>query len=185
MKEETEPTKLEKLAQTGYLFACQRMIGTKNDMMPFFVLMRGDKFEVIATPFANDQEKKAAVFNVVLEIAKGGCDAWSFLSESWLARRKPGEALGPRPADDPRREEGVICIVSDGKDSFMYSWKTLRDKAGNCIGLEAQSEAEHFESWICSTLNRAKALYDILSAGGSVKEVVAELERLRKKSNGT
>jgi hypothetical protein len=157
---------LEGMADTAYKFACDIMVGTDKELMPMFVIVRGgenQQVDVIGCPFKDDTEKRTMVINVALEIVEKGADAWSFLTESWFASRKPGEPLGPRPAKDPNRKEGVICLASDGKDTQLYTWETKRDSAGKCAELVKYSAGEgpqKFESWISVALNKAKKLHD-------------------------
>jgi hypothetical protein len=160
-------TTLEDMADLAYKFACDIMVGTDKELMAMFVIMRGGEtdqhVDVIGCPFKNDEEKRVMVVNVALEIVEKGADAWSFLSESWFARRKQGEPLGPRPAADPNRQEGVICLASDGKDTQLHTWETKRDSAGKCAELVRYSDGEgpqKFESWISVALNKAKKLHD-------------------------
>jgi hypothetical protein len=156
---------LEDMADLAYKFACTIMVGTDKELMPMFLIVRDGKnqTEVIGCPFKDDEEKRTMVVNVALEIAQNGADAWSFLSEGWVAHRKPDEPLGPRPSEDPNRQEGVMCIASDGKDTQLHTWETKRDPAGKCIELVKCSGDEgpqKFTSWIAVALNKAKKLHE-------------------------
>jgi hypothetical protein len=162
-------TTLEDMAEMGGKFARDLLVGTKNDLMPMFVIKRSEGIDVIGVPFKDDEEKRVMIINVALEIVEKGADAWSFLTESWFAHRRPGEPLGPRPAQDPNRMEGVICLASDGDSTELYSWETKRDAEGNCTDLVKYGDEEgpkHFSSWISSALNRAKKLHDEFPSGG-------------------
>jgi hypothetical protein len=175
-------TKLEEMADVAYKFACQILVGGPKDLMPMFVIKRGgkeNKMDVIGTPWADDNEKRTMVINIAMEIADQGCDAWSFLSESWFAHRTKGEPLGPRPSEDPKRKEGVICLVGDGQNTLLHSWETKRDEKGNCTALEKYDEGDSFESWISQALNRAKKLHDQFPGGMQemASAITAELKK--------
>jgi hypothetical protein len=159
-------TNLQDMADVAYKFACDIMVGTDKELMPMFVIVRGGEnpqTEIIGCPFQDDAEKRTMVVNVALEIVEKGADAWSFLTESWFAHRKQGEPMGPRPAEDPNRKEGVICLASDGKDTQLHTWETKRHPDGRCAELVKYSAGEgpqKFESWISVALNKAKKLHD-------------------------
>lgn len=171
--------KLEEMVATAHKFACDIMVGTKKDLVPMFVIERGEKVDVIATPFQDDAEKRTMIINIALEIADQGCDCWSFLTESWFAHRTQNEPLGVRPSEDPKRREGVICIASDGKETMLQSWETKRDAEGNCTELTKYDEGQSFQSWISVALNKAKRLHDDFPNG--VEEIArAVTEQLKK-----
>lgn len=156
----SEPTKLEKLAELAYKFACDLKLGTDKELIPMFVIERGDGREVIGTPFTGLEQKRIMVVNVALEIAEKGADAWSFLSETWFAHRAKGESLDPPPSEDPKRQEGLMCMVSDGKETFLYTWETFRDQKGNCTEFVKQDGSPHrANSWISVALNKAMQLH--------------------------
>jgi hypothetical protein len=178
-------TEIEQMAELAYKFACDIMVGSSKELMAMFVIQRGgDKkhIDVIATPFRDDNEKRTMVINVALEIADQGCDAWSFLTESWFAHRTKDEPLGVRPMDDPNRKEGVICLASDGTTTLLHSWETERDEKGNCVRLVKYDEGDKFESWISQALNRAKKLHDEFPSGIDqlAREVTEELKKQGK-----
>jgi hypothetical protein len=178
-------TELEEMAEVAYKFACQIMVGTSKELMAMFVIQRGgDKkqLDVIGVPFRDDNEKRTMVINVALEIADQGCDAWSFLTESWFSHRTQGEPLEPRPSEDPKRKEGVICLVGDGTTTLLHSWETERDEKGNCIRLVKYNENYSCESWISQALNRAKKLHDQFPSGIDelAREVTEELKKQGK-----
>lgn len=151
------------MAEMAFKFASDILINRHDSLMPMFVVHRETpepKTDIIGCPFQNDEEKKVMVFNVALEIAEKGADAWSFVTESWFAHREKGEPLGPRPSDDPHRREGLMCLVSDGKTTEMHAWEIIRDADGNCTELVPQEKHGGFSSWITDTLNQAKKLHD-------------------------
>lgn len=176
----SEPHKLEEMVSLAYKFACDIMVGTTKELMPMFVIERGGKIDVIGCPFKDDVEKRTMIINIALEIADKGADAWSFLTESWFTHRKPGEERkGPRPSEDPNRQEGVICVASDGEKTLLQSWGTKRDLAGNCTELVKYDEGDKFESWISVALNKAKKLHDQFPDG--VAEIARAVEEQLKK----
>lgn len=157
------PETLEGMAEMAFKFASDVLINKHDDLMPMFVIHREKPepaTDIIACPFQNDDEKRVMVINVCLEVVEKGCDAWSFLTESWFAHRGPGAPLGPRPSEDPNRLEGVICIASDGKTTELHTWQMVRDEKGVCSQLVPQEKHAGFSSWISNALNQAKALHD-------------------------
>jgi hypothetical protein len=158
---------LEKLTQMASDYATKVMLGTKEQLLPSFVLLKEDPFskelstDVIAAPWKNDQEKREAVLAVCLSIIKSkeAVYAYSMVTECWVSNYKVGEkARADRPEHDPQRGEAIMAFSSTGKKQKFAAWLVERDAEGNCSKLVPKDERGTYESWMTTALDKAMYL---------------------------
>ncbi len=138
---------LEEMMRLGEEQARRVLIGTKEDLLPSWMLADGEgKVTIVATPWRNNDEKHM-VAEVMREAMRGlRIDAYTVLIEVWLLRVKgppPKEYKGPAPSDSPDREEAVILVGATRAGEHVHKhWITKRDAAGVCIALESMGDPE-------------------------------------------
>ncbi len=136
---------LEEMMRLGEGQARRVLIGTKEDLLPSWMLADGEgKVTIVATPWRNNDEKHM-VAEVMREAMRGlRIDAYTVLIEVWLLRVQgppPKEYKGPAPMDSPDREEAVVLIgVNRDGRRLHQSWITKRDADGVCVALEPMGE---------------------------------------------
>jgi hypothetical protein len=158
---------LERLTKLAYEQACRIMLGTKQELLTTFVLLKNDNFsggdciDVIATPWKNDTEKQEAITAIGVSIlrSKEPVYAYSMLTECWFSSYKGGKKQrAARPEFDPQRREGVVCLASDGKKHQFSSWIIERDTQGRCASLTEKTEPGQWSSWMSDALDKAMRL---------------------------
>lgn len=160
----------DKLANLAHDHAKIFLIGKKGqvfgeaentELLTFFHLIkRNGGWDVIATPWRDDKEKREMILNVCLHIVKEDVVAFSFVSEVWTAQAKheSGDVpppVGKKPRDRPDRKEAVVCLMGDAQETRFKSWEIVRDEARICTELKEVPEGLSFQSWIADALQRA------------------------------
>lgn len=172
-----EEMTLTDLMHFGAEHAKQSLVGSKDQYLTCFTLVKpNDHYDICATPWKDDKEKREAVLAVCLQALKEGVVAYSWVTECWFAtssfkgpESQQPPPVGPMPRDREDRKEGIVVIASDGKEKLFDSYEIIRDKKGTCIKLEQQEKVEGFESWITDALDRALAL-NALDKDGKLRE---------------
>jgi len=135
----------------------------EQKLVPTWVLLtRTDKPVIIGTPWANDEQKEMGRHFLRTKMRKLGVTAYSFVTEAWMARTtreqwdpdKPlAEELRPRNRAD--REEVVIAVASNGKESRWAQWTIVRDYHEQIIELQERPfpEGAEPESWFTEMLS--------------------------------
>ena len=161
---------LEKLIEIAYEMASKKLITSKEELLPMFLLSKeGGSCDVIGCPWKDNQDKQDAVREVGLHIIRSDdkVQAYSLLSECWTSAYKVGEkARADRQETDPQRQECVVCLASDGDEHLFYSWKIGRDRRGYCVSLTGESKpwGQQDGSWMIEALDKAMQLKDHMEA---------------------
>lgn len=163
-------TPFDKLEQLAHDHASMVLIGKKGqafgepestEMLTFFHLIKRDgSWDVVATPWANDKEKRELILNVCLHILKEDVVAYSFVSEVWTAKGTKEETeqkrrIGLPPRLRPDRQEAVVCLMGDAKEQHFKSWEIVRDENLICTALKPVPDGLSFQSWIADALQKA------------------------------
>jgi hypothetical protein len=110
------------------------MVGTKEELMPCFLLQTETEVHILGTPWADSSQKAALIEEVRRWAKKIGAVRYSFLCEAWQA--KVVDENDERPASErPDREEIVMAVASDGKETVRAQW-AIKRQDGVCVGLE-------------------------------------------------
>jgi hypothetical protein len=175
------------LARLAYEHAVKALLGTKRgtgtdpgtELISSFVLIKPDgKWDVIATPWKNGEEKREAVFAVCIHILAEKATAYSFTSEVWTAKQAPEQPYKqPRLRDD--RREAVICLSGDANERHFFIWEIERDAELVCTGLKELEPPVGFESWIADSLERAIKLA-AQDKDGKLAAKLKEMETIKK-----
>lgn len=151
---------LDDLTKTGFEQARSCLLGTDTELLTTFALVkRNGGIDIIGTPWPSDKEKRAMVLGVCIEALKNDAIAYCFTTEMWFATAKlEGQyappPVGPPPRERPDRREGIMVLVSDGKERKFNTWEIIRE-GGRCAQLvQNAKEALGFESWIADALDR-------------------------------
>lgn len=129
---------LDELITLGEAQAQAVLLGTKEQMSPSWLLVGLDgQRHLFMTPWKSDFEKELTRSFMREKMKELDAVAYSVVTESWMVRLPNGaRPIVDRPSQDPRRQECVMIMATDGVN---YETKTLlivRDRAtGNCNGL--------------------------------------------------
>jgi hypothetical protein len=199
MSEETEL--MDDLMKAGYALIHRTVIGTKrkddfdNDstFITTFVLVKEDgSRDYIACPWPDSETKEQMVLGVCFEVLSSDPPVvgYSFLSEVWMAEYKREETEGwknrPEPRNDPRKQEAVLCICSDGEKHKFQSWMIERDQDGVCAALSPKEMKDaNFKSWIINAVDRSVGLRKLLGKPipKDLKETSDRMLNLIRKNN--
>jgi hypothetical protein len=177
----------DKLATLAHEHANWNLLGKKGqlfgepeetEMVTFFHLIKRDGgHDIVATPWGDAKEKKELVFNVCLKIIKDDVIAFSFVSEVWTARAthegsNAPPPIGKEPRNRPDRQEAVVCLMGDAKETHFKSWEIVRDQNRICTELKEVPEGIGFQSWIADALQRAIKVNGI--DGGKFRDRIKE-----------
>lgn len=160
---------LDRLTEIAYEMASKKLITTKDELLSMFLLYKGTgQVDVIGCPWHNDQDKQDAVREVGLHMIRSNdpIQAYSLLSECWTSNYTLGEALrADRPEHDPKRQECVICLASDGQEHRFHTWKIGRDRHGFCVSLSGgANQGQQQKSWMIEALDKAMEMRDHMEA---------------------
>ena len=116
-----------------------------TSLTPVFAIFANGRLDLIATPWANDAEKRIAQMLVRARLKLDNCDAYSFVSEAWMLSvdkseyPNAAEYDGIRPSQSDRRVEVVSAVVvaksETGLDKLFHTWKIERDGKGSIVKL--------------------------------------------------
>jgi hypothetical protein len=97
------------------------------------VAPRGPDRIVVCT-WRNDIDKQLAVFQIKALSREMGAVAAMFISESWMLSVPVGDPIPiDPPAQDARRQEVVMMLATDGRETRARSLQIKRDKPGGRI----------------------------------------------------
>lgn len=175
---------LKELTNMGAEHAKAMVLGSSDQFMTQFTLVKPNgHIDIIATPWADAKEKREAVLAVCVQALTEAAVAYSFCTEAWFATsrfegpsKQQPPPLGPRPELRPDRKEGIVLIVSDGKERLFNTWEIIRGQDGKCIELKAPEEQfKGFESWITDALDKALMLNTVMDKDDPLREKLKEL----------
>jgi len=117
-------------------FATQQLVG-KKAMVAWCILVdvTGERTPV-AVETGNRFENISQFAKVRQLIRDRGAIAYAWVSEAWTSS-EPGIA---QPSEDPRRQEIVIAMASDGFNSVARQWDIRRDYKGAVVALAQAHE---------------------------------------------
>jgi hypothetical protein len=122
-----------------------------HELMPSWLLIDPDGTpRVIATPWNSDLEKRVAEMALRQKMKRQKTVAYSVVTEAWLAHQKgPYKPGDKRPMDRADRQEVVVAIASDGKETLYKSWHMRRDWTEQVVALEPiEQKGGTYESWM-------------------------------------
>ena len=141
-KKERVTLTLEHLLDAGEEQARKVMIGSTEQLVPLFHLVRKDGQQaVLGTPFADAKEKQKTLWMMKYIVQGGDVLSYMFCSEVWMAQQdhswRDGDTM-PSTRDD--RFEAVIIQACDRDTEKMRLLAIKRDEAGKCIALDIMPE---------------------------------------------
>lgn len=100
---------------------------------------------VLATPFDGEESKNYAAAVVATVIGLSGVIRYTFASEVWTAKGKPGEVdLATPPSQQPDRREMLMITGGDRKNGEMAKfWNIVRNRKGQIVDLPFDHEMPH------------------------------------------
>jgi hypothetical protein len=126
------------------------MIGTKVELTPVWLMVTWDgKIEIFATPWGSDLEKRLAIEAMRLTMREKQVQAYSMLTEAWMARATPDEVKqqeysGLPPSQRADRQEAVVIMAANRDGETRYrTLETVRARNGKCAELRQLSTEEH------------------------------------------
>lgn len=114
----------------------------ETELMPIYHIV-GDDQMVIGCPWRNDEEKLAILAEIKKVAHEHNATMIGFLCEMWMLRVGPDVDLTTvdSPSQSPERIEAVLAIATDGMETKVKTWLTIRNKPGGTIlSLEPQEE---------------------------------------------
>ncbi len=124
------------------------LIGTKEELMPSWLMVDGvGKVQIFATPWRNTEEKHLTVEAMRLIMRQSQAQAYSLLTEAWMATVTGEEAKrpyeGPPPSERPDRTEAVVVMAANRAGEHRYhTLRIVRGKKGVCDALERLDGSE-------------------------------------------
>lgn len=138
---------LEMLLEKAYQSGSETILEHNEEVMPMFTIVSGNHVDLIATPWMNDLEKKVVGIMIKRRLQESKADAYSFSTECWTSKWKPGEPRIPA-SESPNRKEALIALaVSRAGEKLFRSWEIIRSPEGKAIALR-HTEPIGFESWL-------------------------------------
>lgn len=167
---------LKELMKIAADHAKQMLVGTKDEYMTQFTLVKpNDHFDICATPWRNDKEKRELVLAVCMQALREDAVAYSWCTEAWFATssfegEKAPPPIGLAPRDRPDRKEGIVTIASNGKERLFCCYEIIRSKEGNCSELREMEKAAGFQSWITDALDRVILLNSVMDKNDPLRK---------------
>jgi hypothetical protein len=108
-----------------------------GQLVPSWLILRGDgQVEIFGTPWKNDSEKEHTANMIRKKLKETQAQAYSLVTEAWTAKWEKGTAKQVRPSDRADRQEVVIALATDGKETVYRRWLMRRDAKGKLLDLE-------------------------------------------------
>jgi hypothetical protein len=110
-------------------------------LVPSWLILRGDgQVEIFGTPWKNDSEKERSANMIRKKLKECGAQAYSLVTEAWTAKwEKEKGTKQVRPSDRADRQEVVIALATDGKETVYRRWLMRRDSKGKLLNLEVDT----------------------------------------------
>jgi hypothetical protein len=111
------------------------LIGTREELTPLWLVQSQGKLEVIATPWADSEQKSMTVELMRALMREQSATAYSLLTEAWYsvlpAAEVGPEYTGPPPSERADRKEAVIAMAASRDGTHIYRhWEIVRDFQG-------------------------------------------------------
>ena len=132
---------LEKMVGLAELHARTMLIGTKEQLVPTWLVLTGNaEIEILATPWQNSNQKLLTVDAMRVILRNDGATAYSLLVEAWYsvlpASEVGKEYAGPPPSERADRRELVVAVAANHWGQHVHrQWEIVRDKHGRTIDL--------------------------------------------------
>lgn len=137
------------------------LLGTKEELIPQWLLASLDGVEIVATPWGGGNEKYLAIEVMRNMMRAKQVHAYSLLVEAWFVNEKVPEGQtpegvkyrGPPPSERPDRKESVCAMAANRYGKHLHRhWEIIRDKKGRCAELRLMTEYEDRISGIFDSL---------------------------------
>lgn len=130
------------------------LINTKSSLLPTFVAATPSGLAVIATPWSDSREKRAAGEAVRAYLHQHHATAYSFVSEVWTAQQSHDPSVAQlTPSQRSDRKECVLAFATDGLTPVTRLLEIKRFPDGACVALtEEPSLPDAFEGWLLDLL---------------------------------
>lgn len=118
------------------------LLGTTEELMPSWLFVDGaGKIQIFATPWGNTEEKHLTVEAMRAIMHTEQAQAYSLLTEAWMATVEGDEAKrpydGPPPSERPDRQECVVMMAANRAGEHRHvHLKIVRGKKGECAELK-------------------------------------------------
>jgi hypothetical protein len=157
MAKRVDPKLLVALAELAGEHANAVLMGLRQSLAPSWILVGADnRTHVIATPWQDDADKERIALKMRRKIKEHHIVAYSFVAEAWTHTAPAGWQDNPnyvRPADDPKRQECVIAMATDGTHYEWRNWAIKRNHLEVITALEARHDlGGRPEGWTANLL---------------------------------
>jgi hypothetical protein len=127
------------------------LIGTREQLLPSWLLASLGDVLIVATPWGNDDDKHLVIRAMREVMQEKQVHAYSILTEAWMVHERipdgqtadSFEYRGLPPRERPDRLEAVMITAEDRYGGHRNrSFEILRDKKGRCVELKRLDGAE-------------------------------------------
>ena len=127
---------LEDLVRLGEEQARRVLIGTKEELVPSWLLLDENGPTILATPWADNREKQLVTHAMRKTMRERQVIAYSLLVEAWFVVVPEEQYEGPPPSERDDRKEAVVVMAANRDGQHLYRQLAIvRDKEGACVEL--------------------------------------------------
>lgn len=146
---------LDQMIKTAEDQARRVLIGTKEELVPAWVMVSLGKAEIVATPWDGYINKQLVIEAMRALMRERQVQAYSLVVEAWFvtANAIDDEYTGPPPSERTDRKECVVAMAANkaGEHRHLHL-EIIRDKKGRCVELRRLSPEDRITSWIFDNL---------------------------------
>jgi len=107
----------------------RQILSQKTKMLAsVFIAETPTNILIIATPWANEEQKQQYLPVLRQVFKKEGVTAYAMVSEAWVAPQIVGDSRAPSDRDD--RSEAIVILATDGIDCIGRQFEIIRDDEG-------------------------------------------------------
>jgi hypothetical protein len=152
---------LEEMIRLAEEQARRVLVGTKEQLIPQWLLASLDRTMIVATPWGGDDEKHLVIGVMRAMMREEQVHAYSLLVEAWFAHEKVPEGTSPDsfkyrglpPSQRPDRKESVVAMATNRYGKHLHRhWEIVRGKKGKCVDLKRMDGPEDQISGIFDNL---------------------------------
>jgi hypothetical protein len=142
---------LDDMAQLAEEHARRILIGTRDELVPQWLLSSPGEVRIVATPWADNHEKHLVVRVMRAMMQEAHVHAYSLLVEAWFVHERIPEGKteenfeyrGPPPSERLDRLEAVMITAEDRSGGHRNrSFQIIRDNEGRCVELKRLDSSE-------------------------------------------